>query len=138
MKKILTYCLLINVIISCDLSKNAVKRDLNYIKSEFSGLVEEKILCNRAQLIRIKTINGDCITTPSVTSILFDSINLGDSIVKIANSNYCIIHSIDGVSDSLCYVYLSFEHRQHKLWPEEWKKKWMNCATSRAISKLQI
>lgn len=122
---------------SCDMSENAVRRDLSYIESNFNGIVIDKVKYNRSMHIVVKTDSIDKLQTPSISSYLFNSVQVADSLIKIKNSNYCNIYKNEVFLDSVCYVNISYKHREHELWPKEWSDKWMECATERAKKAYQ-
>lgn len=55
----------------------------------------------------------------------FKIIQIGDTIIKPINENYCEIIKLDGTKRRYIFTYISKRERNDFRWPREWKNKWL-------------
>ena len=104
--------------------KAGVELKVAKIKEEFNGVILDKYsVRNTAPThLRIST-NLDTISISPNLEITRNC-NIGDSIFKPKNENYLILKDLQGNKKTFFYTKLSYETRNSKFFPKEWRKKW--------------
>ena len=130
MKKFLIFgCFLILFWKGCDLFDNFTSNRLimKEIEKEFSGIIIDKYSPRENTLpmvLKIKNQNTvhDILFSKGVMNIS----SIGDSIYKQSNDNYVYIIKSNGKIYKKCFQKITNERRNSKLFPKEWKNKWLD------------
>ena len=98
---------------------------IKYISEGYKGVVI-RITQPKAKYFTIKTQLGKIIEVGALREPLSSLIEVGDTIEKYTNENYCALHK-NGLITKYCYIYIPKSVRNNSKFPEEWKNKWLEC-----------
>lgn len=105
--------------------KGGVELKVSKIRQEYAGIIIDKYSVRDTPPTHIRIKTKDSLIEISVNRQIVKMSNLGDSIIKPKNENYVFIIAQDGRKNKFFYTKLSFETRNSKYFPKEWRKKWM-------------
>lgn len=99
---------------------------VNEIKYSFAGKIIEKYAVRNTEPTHLKVlIKNDSIITISPNQDIVNNAAIGDSLYKPANENYVFLTS-NGNGKKFFYTKLSYETRNNKNFPLEWRNKWID------------
>lgn len=131
MKKIL-FIFLFSLFLSCAnfLDKKAYEfgrdRLINYIETEYSGIVINKITF-RVNMEPTHFVTNLKDTIAPSNALVIKNLNIGDSIFKPTNDNYLYIYGKDkNFKGKYWFMKIPEKIRQDSLFPKEWRCKWMD------------
>ncbi|WP_340067101.1 hypothetical protein [Ascidiimonas aurantiaca] len=106
--------------------KGNIRLKVAEIREEYRGVIIEKFSVRNTPPthLRIKVMGGEEIKI-SPNQEIVNRANKGDSIIKPKNENFVFLITPEGVRDKIFYTKLSYETRNSKYFPTEWKTKWM-------------
>ncbi len=94
-------------------------RDIN---RGFSGVIINKYM-QHATHLTIRTTGHDTLDVALLSDSLVQQSRIGDSIEKISEDNYVILHT-NGQKRKLLYRHIPDYIRKDRRWPAKWKDLW--------------
>lgn len=104
---------------------SGIQIKIDEISSEYKGVVSKKFSVRDTDPTHLKIITKTDIMEISPHNKIVHLAEIGDSLIKPANQNFVYLKKTDGQIHQIFYTRLSHETRNHKMFPIEWKEKWM-------------
>ncbi|MFD0862586.1 hypothetical protein ACFQ1M_10265 [Sungkyunkwania multivorans] len=104
---------------------SGVQMKIDEIATGYEGIIFDKFSVRKTKPthLKIKTATGFFEISPYQKIV--DSAEVGDSLIKPANQNFVYLKKRNGQVQEIFYTKLSMKTRNHRSFPKEWKKKWM-------------
>lgn len=110
----------------CVSEPNDVKITIDKIKDDFKGVVIKKYSTRDVPPTHLQIlVDGKEKIDISPNGEIVDAANIGDSLIKIKNENWAFLKSEDDDVQKYFYTRISYKNRRSKLFPKEWRNKWL-------------
>jgi hypothetical protein len=125
-RKTLIFVFILAFFIALIIAGNNPKFYINDIRMGYKGiLIKRYFLKTDHYVIKISDSELDVVF---LAHELVNNFEVGDSIIKLPNDNYCTIIKPNGVNIKLLYKFIPTKIRNDFRWPEEWKDKWLEAS----------
>lgn len=95
------------------------------IREGYKGVIIEKFSVRDTPPTHLKIETEKGIIKVSPNQTIVEKSKIGDSIIKPKNENFAYLVTTKGVKNKYFYTKLSYETRNSKYFPKEWKNRWM-------------
>ena len=114
----------------CDLFDDFTneKAIIEEIQKDLSGIIISKYSTRDTPPIFLKIKNKNTFFDISFSREIMTISSIGDSIYKLPNDNYVYIIKSNGKIYKECFQKITNETRSSRLFPKEWKDKWLEMA----------
>jgi hypothetical protein len=121
--KLVFLVIVVGFFLALVISMNNPSHHVQEIKDGYNGVLTRKYFLKANHFV-IKTSRGE-VDVSLVTKQFEENVEVGDSIIKIPDENYCLIGRRDKPRIRVFYIFIPQSIRSDFRWPEKWKDKWM-------------